>query len=888
HKDAKNREGYFSRSPDELVFELYSNGQWININWSDFIVYAKRIAEEKLDLNLEIFTGLLREVKTLFYDKLLEIFRKHKENIREIYKSYRKELDKIYPKLREEKAEELYILHTVLNATALSVIGEQYIEEEIEIKQKRIKKGYSLPFLNWHIILERKGFLTREEIEILDDFYNAIESRVSRFNYKNERIKDLFRLLYEELISEEDRRALGEYYTPTWFAKWCMDRLEQSLWIEKLVIDPCCGTGTFLIEAFYRKVKAGKDPDNAIQEVVGFDINPLAVVLARAGLFIAYRMAGGYDNNVVPYVFYADSSFYSYDIIKKLKKIGIEEDYVDSVQALASNLNRFSMLPLLESTLEEIFDMVDEKTLNIKDITERENEILNLLIKKLSEVQEQIGFDKLSVMINKRQIAKDIARHGDGIWALLVVSSIAKHMIGRLQDYAIATNPPWINLSRLKGINGIIIKNFLRGNNLSGRILTGGDLSGYFVCKYGTGTNVKGIFIVPSSIAYSGTYGVGSLMVWKCLEKKPFSVYVFSNDVFKHGIPPGVIVVGEGSKEVYQVSLEGSYYKTSEDYTSKDIRLNQVSKDQVEKSVETLGQIAKSEGYEKPAFAERVKVNGVYIRGLKGGIKKRGAIKYAGLILTRYNPNTGIGRLEGMNQDINLNVLIPDRKGVSFNNYIKRVFYADRVLPFKLLEAYPAIISPKDKKDLIEFLYLIIMRNKANLSGDELAKINELRKEVQQSEPEFMKKGKFYVIHRVVRIFSSAVFECPEDNLYLADSTLCWMEFSNKETAYYYSGIINYLIHKVGTHFARNIHSRVLRVIDMLNLHYAGYYWNIEVATLSENLHNIMKSLPIKDNNAALKELSKIEDWKELLNLIDRHIDKSRLENTIKLLRERQ
>jgi hypothetical protein len=39
----------------------------------------------------------------------------------------------------------------------------------------------------------------------------------------------------------------------------------------KIVLDPFCGSGTFLVTAFYQKIEEGEEPNNAIREVIGFD-----------------------------------------------------------------------------------------------------------------------------------------------------------------------------------------------------------------------------------------------------------------------------------------------------------------------------------------------------------------------------------------------------------------------------------------------------------------------------------------------------------------------------------------------------------------------------------------------------------------------------------------
>src|SRR5271168_1704423 len=59
---------------------------------------------------------------------------------------------------------------------------------------------------------------------------------------------DVLKILYESLIDRDERHGLGEYYTPDWLAakivRHAIDRP-----VEQRVLDPACGSGTFLFHA---------------------------------------------------------------------------------------------------------------------------------------------------------------------------------------------------------------------------------------------------------------------------------------------------------------------------------------------------------------------------------------------------------------------------------------------------------------------------------------------------------------------------------------------------------------------------------------------------------------------------------------------------------------
>ena len=99
---------------------------------------------------------------------------------------------------------------------------------------------------------------------------------------------DVMKTLYELLIDQEQRHGLGEYYTPDWLAAK-MTRHAISAPLEQKVLDPACGSGTFLFHALRRFLEEADTGDvaparralEATHHVAGMDIHPVAVIIAR-------------------------------------------------------------------------------------------------------------------------------------------------------------------------------------------------------------------------------------------------------------------------------------------------------------------------------------------------------------------------------------------------------------------------------------------------------------------------------------------------------------------------------------------------------------------------------------------------------------------------------
>ena len=104
----------------------------------------------------------------------------------------------------------------------------------------------------------------------------------------------MLKSLYESLIDPEERHDLGEYYTPDWLAaRVVAAALDRPL--HQRVLDPACGSGTFLFHGVRRIVAAGREAGWAASAIVeacaarvrGLDVHPVAVTLARVTWLLA-------------------------------------------------------------------------------------------------------------------------------------------------------------------------------------------------------------------------------------------------------------------------------------------------------------------------------------------------------------------------------------------------------------------------------------------------------------------------------------------------------------------------------------------------------------------------------------------------------------------------
>ena len=121
--------------------------------------------------------------------------------------------------------------------------------------------------------------------------------------------RDLLKELYHYLMPREIRHNLGEYYTPDWLAQRLLNQVDdefftadpqKSDWLKSNLLklrflDPACGSGTFPVLVIKRMREAAGElfiPEGEVlgailNNVVGIDLNPLAVIAARTNYLLA-------------------------------------------------------------------------------------------------------------------------------------------------------------------------------------------------------------------------------------------------------------------------------------------------------------------------------------------------------------------------------------------------------------------------------------------------------------------------------------------------------------------------------------------------------------------------------------------------------------------------
>lgn len=185
----------------------------------------------------------------------------------------------------------MFLVHTYLSVfaklIAYAVITRAPLADDSDVAE--VLNGSAFERLNVERFVE-------------DDFFHWVSSEVylrrlrPMFRELNDRIgdydlstvkEDILKGVYQELIDLDTRHALGEYYTPDWLCEHVVESL--SLTRESRLLDPACGSGSFLRAAVARlRAEHPTLGANALAEqVVGIDIHPLSVQIAKTTMLLA-------------------------------------------------------------------------------------------------------------------------------------------------------------------------------------------------------------------------------------------------------------------------------------------------------------------------------------------------------------------------------------------------------------------------------------------------------------------------------------------------------------------------------------------------------------------------------------------------------------------------
>lgn len=346
-------------------------------------------------------------------------------------------------------------------------------------------------------------------------FIRDLARRIARFDWSREVEHDILKNLYQSVIDAEQRRRLGEYYTPDWLAlavvKECMHAP-----LRQRVLDPACGSGTFVFHAARRCIEAAEEAgednrqvlDRVARQVSGMDIHPVAVILARVTYLLALgrdRLSGDRGDVRVP-VYLGDSAQWQINH-SVLGHEGLTVQTDDDLALFASDL-RFP--PSVLSDVETFDQLV--QTLTVR-ASRRPPGTKRPSIDRLLQPLGLIESDRKIIEETFGTLCDLHDHHRNHIWGYYLRNLARPLWLARDKVDCLIGNPPWLAYRSMPQAMQRVFREQCRHRGLwAGRNLAPQqDLSAYFLVRcvemYLRGTGRFG-FVMPlaalSRKAYSG------------------------------------------------------------------------------------------------------------------------------------------------------------------------------------------------------------------------------------------------------------------------------------------------------------------------------------------------------------------------------------------------
>jgi hypothetical protein len=691
------------------------------VNLKDIIEDAL-IEGVKIPLSTESIRKMFNPT-ALLEEELHQIFDAYGVKKGALFEAYRNIIKRLYEKASDEDIERLFMRHTLMQmivSSCLTASSKKRTTPTRACSGAEVEIEVVLPYLNWWESIPAREMKT-DDYEFLDSLLESVYSRALLLDWESGGKEDIFRELYEILIDAETRRKIGEYYTPLWLVEYMTEKVFKDTkgLNGKIVLDPFCGSGTFLVAAFYKKVQEGEDPENAITEVIGFDINPLAVSIARAELMIAYQAVR--KSAVTPLIFNTDSAslllrtpgkWEPASFLDELRELERRIEYVDSPMYASTKVD-FSEILKIEMILRECFRSVSQSP-DIK------RELHSALVKlRQVEWKGSLTSHIVETLANKKSvnaIAKLIKKFGNGVWAVSITSLFAPHIIRKVKVDIVMTNPPWAQLTEPKGSYGKLIrdkaKELLKGYEKTGQILNGSDISSVLLHGCINITRREVAFLMPQEVVYTANsyHGLGKILTYNVIKDYDGEIIEINYDAFQHGRIPCIVFLkkDDGKVTCYSMNLKwkGRY--------SRALHLSNIECI-MEGGKDYSDYIDKVIVYTKipsKTIKERLKIEevmpmGDYIRGLFEGVKKRGAKRYAGMVFNIVGEDKTAGQYSIKLSGTNTPVRIPK---YFLDPYWKKLIYRGKVFPFYLDGTYNVLLSSEGEEALRTFLKVLSLK----------------------------------------------------------------------------------------------------------------------------------------------------------------------------------
>ena len=350
----------------------------------------------------------------------------------------------------------LFIRHTYITSLIAVIMQQQLLGDVARHASERpdaLLKGRILAEQSdLHGVVDADLFTWPTEVG--ENTYLCEIARVAEHFDWTQDAKEVAPTLYQNVISQEERQRLGEYYTPRWLAKEITEVVVDDP-LNQRVLDPSCGSGTFIETAVERilshagELSATERLQKLQQNVVGIDIHPVAVQLAKATWVMAAadtiraaRADGAGTGAVSAPIYLGDSMQLRYDTGTLSASQSIELETRETLPGHTAPVI-FSIPKELARQQADIDQLISEMATAIDEGRDAEHVAADY---QMSDDCRQSVKDVATAM---RQLHAADRNH---VWAYYIRNMIRPAVIAEDKVDRIIGNPPWLTYGKSANI----------------------------------------------------------------------------------------------------------------------------------------------------------------------------------------------------------------------------------------------------------------------------------------------------------------------------------------------------------------------------------------------------------------------------------------------------
>ena len=339
----------------------------------------------------------------------------------------------------DNDADQLFVTHSLLIAIA------RIVTHTLTPQEKDWKGALRGGFVSW---------ITDSHTGI--EWADSLRLTIDQHDWKR-RQHDVMQSLYMHFVSAADRKVFGEYYTPDWLAAlivrealddaWLTNAVEQaesagrtSTRLEGLgVLDPTCGSGTFLYHAARRILDAPEikelspvqRADVTASLVHGIDVHPVAVEIAKTNLMRVLPTAPTMGDAAIQ-IRMGDALITDSDPTRLFE--------VKGAMRIVTPKRREIMLPMSFVRRPSFADDMGR--------------VVNAAIQKTPVPAPVLGAletaDRRDLEEAREALEGAIDEEGNSVWTWYAVNIAAPKLLSEHKVDRIVANPPWVKLSDIQ------------------------------------------------------------------------------------------------------------------------------------------------------------------------------------------------------------------------------------------------------------------------------------------------------------------------------------------------------------------------------------------------------------------------------------------------------